>query len=218
MACGILLPFLYFGIQILGALFYPDYSFATMDASELGSDKSSFAALFNIGVIIIGVISLFVAWTVFNTLWKNRSRPIRTLIAAVGIACLGVGSINAGLYPLPDQRHMTGLLASIGVGMIAIPFALPLAAVTKRSRWFWVCYAGNILVMLAMAFIVSGMLQRSFYWAELDTDQLQSILDNTFGFIQRITALAIYLPLATCSYLLFTDVKGMSNQDVGRER
>ena len=188
-----------------------------MDASELGTEKSSFAALFNIGVLIIGLVTLFVAWAVLRTLWTYRSYPIRTLVAAIGIACLGLGSINAGLYPLPDPRHMTGVLASIGIGMIAIPFALPLAVVDNRSRLFWGCYCGNVLVMLAMAFIVSGMLQRTGYWLELDTDRLQNIMNSTFGYVQRITALAIYLPLGICSFLLFCELNDFSNKGDGQE-
>lgn len=203
LSCGVGLPVLYFGIQLIAALFQDGYSFSTMDASELGTTASSMPWVFNTSIMVIGLVTFLVAWAVFRTLWQNRDRPILTLVAALGIVCLGIGSLNAGLYPLPDQRHMTGPLAIAGLGMIAVPFAFPLAIRQKQgSRWFWIGYFGNIFILLSMAFVVSGMLQRSFAWAGMDMDTLQYVLNNTSGLIQRVTAFAIYVPIAIGCFVL----------------
>src|SRR4051812_45269148 len=41
LAFGIAIPFLYFGVQIVAARFYPGYSFLNRDASTLGSAGST---------------------------------------------------------------------------------------------------------------------------------------------------------------------------------
>ena len=44
---GIAVPLIYYGIQALAAPFYPDYSVLGNTASELGSDRSKHAVIFN---------------------------------------------------------------------------------------------------------------------------------------------------------------------------
>jgi hypothetical protein len=53
---GIAIPFLYFGLQLIAAPFYPGYSFVRNVASELGSDLARYPTPFNIGIMILGIL------------------------------------------------------------------------------------------------------------------------------------------------------------------
>jgi hypothetical membrane protein len=55
---GVAVPFLYLGIQIIAAPFFPGYSFLSMEASLLGSDLAIYPAIFNIGAIITGIVTI----------------------------------------------------------------------------------------------------------------------------------------------------------------
>ena len=59
---SMVVPMLYFAIQIVAAAFYPGYRFFDQDASTLGSSVSRFPALFNGGAIIEGIVKYIVAW------------------------------------------------------------------------------------------------------------------------------------------------------------
>ena len=203
---GVSMPVIYFGVQFVAAQFYEGYSFARMDASELGTDDSTNPMLFNIGAICSGVAAFIVAWGVFATLKRKRNQLLVTWLTGLGIACLGIGSINAGVHPLPDPRHISGPLAMLGLGMILIPFVVPMAVYNQEQpRLLDLYFVANVAALIFVALFVSGMVQRFYGWAGLETASLQHFLNNFSGVLQRITALAIYFPVSVCSIVLLCD-------------
>jgi hypothetical protein len=124
---GVAVPFLYFGVQIAAAPFFPGYSFLARDASTLGSNGSTLPALFNIGCLVVGMATFMAAWGFFRSF---RLLGVRTGIAwltTVALVASGLADINAFLFPLPDPRHTDSVLALAGAGAVLLPFLLPLA-------------------------------------------------------------------------------------------
>src|SRR3982751_6698643 len=55
---GVLVPFVYYGTQAAAAPFFPHFSFVGTTASEIGSSLSRHPAIFNVGIMALGVIAL----------------------------------------------------------------------------------------------------------------------------------------------------------------
>ncbi len=101
---GMAVPFLYFGIQFIAAAFYPGYSFLNQDASTLGSTSSSFPSLFNVGIIIEGMVKVIVAWGYVRAFQQLEMSFIVAWLTALVLLGSGLASINAGVFPLPLPR------------------------------------------------------------------------------------------------------------------
>lgn len=203
--CGIAIPVFYFGIQFVAAPFYPDYSFVSMDASNLGSDGSSFPTIFNWAAIAKGFAAVFVAWGFFMELRQHKKRR-SPYIVAFGLLCMAVGMINAGVFPLPHPNHTFGILAIIGIGMLILPIALPIAVWNLiQSRSIKLYLIGNLILMVLVSIIVSGLAQRMSVWTGTEIPGLQHFLNNYSGVLQRVTAAIIFVPLAACSFVLLRE-------------
>ena len=114
----------------------------------------------------------------------------------------GLGSINAGLFPLPDERHTNGLLAQTGALVFLLPFLLPFAfrsAPRLLRAFLWT----NLAILLALVPIVSGLVQRVGVMAGVELAVYQEFLNNSHGFLQRIAAGVVFLPIGVvCWYFL----------------
>ena len=99
-------PFIYFGTQGLGSLFYPGYSYLRQTASELGARGAPHPEIFNIGMLILGFAFLIGAFGFFRALQHLNTKPILTWITSSVLALSGVNFFLAGLFPLPDPRHV----------------------------------------------------------------------------------------------------------------
>ncbi len=200
---GVAVPLLYFGIQLLAAPFYPGYSFLARDASTLGSPGSTHPAIFNVGCVVLGVVTLAAAGGFARAL-----RPLRiphalvwlTVLALVGSA---IGSLNAGIHPLPDPLHTAGILALLGQGLVLLPFLLPVAlwrvADLGALRRYLVA---NVLVALALIPIMTGLVQRWGMTAGIELPGLQSLLNHYQGGLQRLAALVVFVPIGITAAVL----------------
>lgn len=102
---GMAVPFLYFGTQMIAAPFFPRYSFLSMPASLLGSDLAIHPAIFNTGAIITGLATLIASVGFLRALHQLDANPILAWLTSIAIALNGLGSLWAGLIPLPNPRH-----------------------------------------------------------------------------------------------------------------
>jgi hypothetical membrane protein len=188
---GIAAPFLYYGTQLVAAPFYPGYSFLRQAASMLGSDLAVYPAIFNTGAILTGMATLIAAAGFLRTLQRLGTRPILAWLTAIALAMNGIGSIRAGLFPLPDPRHGSGPLL---IGMLVLP-ALLAAAVWRRkdARMIKRYLIATNLLIVAMIPIMSGV-------AGIDTHGYE-------GLFQRIATLAIFPPIGAGAYFLSQRIK-----------
>jgi hypothetical protein len=115
----------------------------------------------------------------------------------------GLGSINAGLFPLPDPRHTESVLALCGVGVFLLPFLLPLAMRKLLDRGPVAAYfVTNIIALFALFPIMSGLVQRFAIMAGVDLPWYQTLLNNCQGLLQRIFALIVFVPIGVSALFL----------------
>lgn len=158
---GVSVPFLYFGIQIAAAPFFPGYSFLARDASALGSNGSNLPAVFNVGSLLVGCATLAASWGFFRTFQRLGVRTWIAWPATLALIASGLSDINAFLFPLPDPRHTDSVLAAAGAGTFLLPFLLPMALWRLLDRGLIARYfVVNIAVLVVLIPIMSGLIQR----------------------------------------------------------
>ncbi len=201
---GVLIPVLYFGIQLVAAPFYPGYSFLSQDASTLGSADSRWPALFNIASMVTGVLCGITAFGFLHALRRiGGVHPVLAWAISLALISFGLSSVNAGLYPLPDPRHISGLLAIVGTSGFLLPFLIP-AGLWKRpgGRWMNVLFAANVALILLLFPIFSGLVQRVLMMTGNEWPAYQEFLNRDQGLLQRIAALTVVGPIGVGSYVL----------------
>jgi hypothetical membrane protein len=184
--CGVLVPLVYFGAQLIAAPFYPDYSFLVNSASQLGSDASTFPALLNGGAMLSGVLGLLSAYGIGTALQAAGAKPWFAWISAACAVSVAAAAIWAGLHPMPDPQHNPG---AIGIGMFLGPLALLAAFWNVRDGRAMRAYlVFTLFAFAALAPIMSGI-------TPVD-------LNHYGGLMQRVAALVLYLPPAVAAWWL----------------
>lgn len=191
---GITVPFIYYGIQIVAAPFFPDYSFVRQPASLLGSDHSTHPAVFNTGAMATGIATLVAALGFFIALRRIGANLFLSGLTSVALLGNAISSFRAGYYPMPDPRH--GGHPAFLIPMLLLPFLLTVTLWKERNaRPLKVYLIATIALQIAIVPIMSG----------------NTSLDNRAygGVIQRIGALAIFPPIAVCAYYLVRRIQRM---------
>jgi len=196
---GVALPFVYFGIQLAAAPFYPGYSFLTRDASSLGSDGSTAPWIFNGGALLVGTLELVTAAAFLRAFPRARIGMVLAWATALALASAAIGSLNAFLHPLPDPKHTEGLLSLLGSGLVMLPLLLTAVLWRLGARGYAMF---NILLCLLLIPILTGLVQRIGMRAHLDLDGYQMLLNGTHGLLQRMAALLIFGSIGVVAYRL----------------
>jgi hypothetical membrane protein len=205
---GVAIPFVYFGIQLIAAPFYPGYSFLKRDASTLGSDGSNFPLFFNMGAIILGILAFIAAWGFFRTLKHLNIHMIWAFLVATLLISFGVSDINAGIHPMPSSLHTNGILAMLGNAMLFLPVLLPIAIWkienAKRIKAYLML---NLFAMVPFSLIMSGQIQRWGMEAGWNMEGYQHFLNNCQGLIQRVGVMVVIVPIGVVAYFLLKRVQ-----------
>jgi hypothetical membrane protein len=183
---GIAVPLIYYGIQALAAPFYPGYSVLGNTASELGSDRSAHAVIFNAGIMVQGVASLAASLGFFLALRPTRINSALAALTAVALAINGVQHIWAGYYPIPDPRH-GGHLPFI-VAMTVLPVLLTAALWRQVGTGLRVYFLSMLVLLAAVLILRSGLSGHDRY--------------EYRGLLQRVFSLAIFPPIGVAAYAL----------------
>lgn len=191
---GIAVPFLYFGVQIVAAPFYPGYSFLSMDASTLGSDKAIYPSIFNIGAIITGIVTLIASVGFLLALQHLGTNPFLTWLTSLAVFLNGLGSLWAGFFPIPDPRHGSNPFA---VGIFLFPILLTFALWNRsNAKPIKIYLIITNLLFIALIPIMSGV-------SGINTQGYQ-------GLLQRIAVLVFFVPISVGSYFLILRTKNLS--------
>ena len=184
---GIAAPLLYYGIQIVAAPFFPDFSFLGTTASELGSDRSVRPWLFNAGVMLTGIATLVGSIGLLRSLRRLGAHPIIAGLTLLAVAGTGLSSLWAGIFPMPDPRHAGH--PSFLIAMLAVPFVLSFAlwrlGVSRAIKAYLVA---TIVLLLVMIPIMMRM---------IDID-----MHSYGGLLQRLFALTVFVPIGVGAYEL----------------
>lgn len=186
LVAGVAVPFLYYGIQAVAAPFFPGFRFVATTASELGSDLSRHAAIFNTGILVQGAATLLAAIGFLLAFRRLGVHPALAWPTTLAVAVNGVQTLWAGIFPLPDPRH--GGHPAFLVAMLLLPFLLA-ASLWRiggvRARAYLVA---NLLLLALMVPLMSGI-------SGLDTRDYR-------GLLQRAFTLAIFPPIGVAAYIL----------------
>jgi hypothetical protein len=207
---GIAVPFVYFGIQIAAAPFYPGYSFLARDASTLGSNGSTLPAVFNVGCLLVGILTFIASWGFFRSFQILKTRTALAWLVALALVANGLADINAFLFPLPDPRHTESVLALAGSMTVLLPFLLPLALWKLVRRGPIAAYfVADIIAILALIPVISGLIQRFAIMARVDMPLYQAFLNNCQGLLQRVAALLVFGPVAVSAWYLYRRLRDL---------
>ncbi|HQW65903.1 MAG TPA: DUF998 domain-containing protein [Gemmatimonadales bacterium] len=170
-AVGILIPIVYYGIQVIAIPYAEDYDIVRQVASELGMARvSSRPAVYNLGRIV-GSIPIWIAALGFLLgLRRMGARPLPTWLTTVGMLGIALSAVQAGMFPLPDPRHEGVFLLGYPVWSLSL-----LAAVASQPdrgafrTYLTVNFALSILMLVARGAIgeeviapIAGLFQRLF--------------------------------------------------------
>jgi hypothetical membrane protein len=196
---GVAIPFLYFGIQLAAAPFHPGYSFLSRDASTLGSTGSTAPWVFNVGVLVLGVLEIAVAGAFMRALPRAGVGRVLSAMLALALASAAIGSFNAFLHPLPDPRHTEGLLSILGSGFVLLPILTALVLWRLGARRYAFL---NVVACLALIPVMTGLVQRVCIQAGIDFSGFQAFLNGYHGLIQRAGAAVVFVPIGLIAHLL----------------
>ena len=198
LASGIVVPVLYFGTQLLAAPFFPGYSFLSMVASLLGSDLAIYPAIFNIGAMITGIVTIIASVGFFLALQRLGINPFLTWLTCLALFLNGLGSLWAGFFPIPDPRHGSNPFT---VGIFLFPILLTFAIwKLNNARPIKIYLIITNLLFIALIPIMSGA-------SGINTQGYQ-------GLLQRIVALVFFLPISVGSYFLINRTRDLSFSEV----
>jgi hypothetical membrane protein len=184
---GVAVPFLYYGIQVAAAPFFPGFSVVHNRASELGSDLSQHPFVFNVGIMTLGVVTLLAAVSFLLALRQLGTHPALASATAGVVALNGVQSLWAGIFPIPDPRHGGQLVFVIGMTLLP-PLLTAVVWRHSRSRALKVYFVATLALHATMILgqvVVSGHDRWEYR-----------------GLFQRVFTLAIYPPVAVAAYVL----------------
>ena len=195
--CGLVVPILYFGTQFLAAPFFPGYSFWSMAASVLGSDLAIYPAIFNAGAMLTGIATIIASAGFFLALRHLGTNTFLGGLTALAVLLNGLGSLWAGLFPLPDPRHGSNPFT---VGIFVFPLLLTFAVWKLSNATHIKAYLIiTNLLFIALVPIMSGA-------AGINLQGYQ-------GLLQRITALVFFVPIGVGSYFLLKQINHVSFSD-----
>lgn len=185
LAAGVAIPFVYFATLFgVGAL-TPGFDHGSQLPSELGRYGMANAALFNAGLIAVGVCGLLASLGLWLGLRARGTNAILTLLIALTVASLGVSMVMAGAFPLPNPLHygfniivgmlLTGLFAvfalkSAGrwialIGFLAGLGALALNAgvggIATETNIGWIIRLQALVAMATIAFVCFAVMRRT---------------------------------------------------------
>lgn len=182
---AVLVPIVYFGIQLVTAPFFPGYSLVRDAASLLGSDRAEHAVWFNLGAAASGICAIAGGFGIFRALRPGGPTWLRFLIP-FALLLLGCGNIWAGTFTIPDPRHAANPFAP---AYFAMPLLLCLAGwVARDLRGQRIYLSLNLLLFVALVPVMAGFtaIDRGAYG----------------GLLQRILAFAVMMPIGVLGWHL----------------
>jgi hypothetical membrane protein len=183
---GVAVPILYFGIQLLAAPFFPNYNFVDHVASLLGSDLSTFPAIFNIGAIVTGILACIASFGFLRALPMLGVHWLLAWLTCGVLLSAALGNLWAGIFPMPDPRHGANPFA---VGLFATPFLLPIVLWRLRnSSTLKIYFLVNIFLFAFLVLSKSGVMVLE--------------LLNHEGIFQRTFAFIAFAPIGVTAYFL----------------
>lgn len=155
----VLAPLCYFGSMLIAGLLYPGFSHVSQLPSDLGAVGSPHPMIFNVGLVLTGLMLLLAAPALAHTVIGLGASKLFGTAIIVTLLPPAVYFPLVGLIPLPDPRHnaLFPLLLPLQVG----PFVLALSLLHRREASSLIRYllatGAALVLLLLMALGVGGV-------------------------------------------------------------
>lgn len=179
-------PVLYFGTLLAAAATWPGYSHVTRYASELGGPEAPRPAIFNTGIVVMGVVCTIASLGVFAAARRAGARGAFAALGALCLALFGASMVMGGMFPMPNPLH-----GGLGLGL-ALPLAPLFLALALRGR----PGAGPLVAVLVASFV----LMTATLGVMMGVGQL--VTRANVGLWQRANALAMFPWIAVAGEML----------------
>jgi hypothetical membrane protein len=175
------MPVLYFGTQVVAAPFYPQYSFTELVASMLGTTHSRHPWIFNAGAVLIGFASIGGSFGLYEV-FRPSTRGWLSPLLGFSVAWIGVMSIKAGIFPLPDPCHATRGLIFVLLPPVLMGIGIGRLGHFPRLRAYLFL---SVLLLVPVVLALKGKL---------------TIPGLGWGTLQRLFALAAFVPIGVVGF------------------
>lgn len=190
-----LLPFFLMGDLILPFLLAPayrGYDHLTQVMSALGNPKAPLHSLYNIWLIVLGIILLLCNFKLYPMI-AEKSRSIAVMLFAI-MCIYAIGAcILSGFFPVGETKELQTLSAKIhGYGSV-IGFMLFIFAPLCTGLYFFKISNRFLGVFSLLCFALSLLCFAFFVMA--DKPAFQGSMIAFEGLWQRLSLLCMYLPI-----------------------
>lgn len=113
---------------------YSGFGLWTSSLTALGSSASPWAVLFNVSLVVFGVLAvlgLLLSWSAFDARPSRGAGLFVLLVAAAAIVCIGVFGGFRSHFP-SNSASIASFVAvgAGGIGLVIVPFAMH-----RQERW-----------------------------------------------------------------------------------
>ncbi len=192
-----LLPFFLIGDLILPFLLaptYQGYNHLTQVMSALGNSKAPLHMLYNIWLIVLGIIMLLCNFKLYPVIAEKSNSIAIMLFAIICIYAIGA-CILSGFFPVGEVKELKTISAKIHGYSSAIGFMLLIFAPLFTGLYFFKISNGFLGVLSLICFAFSLLFFAFFVMA--DKAAYQGSIIAFEGLWQRLSLLCMYLPIIT---------------------
>lgn len=175
---------------------FSEYNHLTMVMSMLGNHNRPMSALYNLWLIIEGVVFLIsaIAW---YKMYSRISVPLAAWLSiAIAVYAVG-GCILSGIFPVGETKELATIAAKIhGIGssigfMVLISCPLIIALLSFRQH-------KTPVGVISLTFFVAAVVFFAFFIMS-DKEQFHETIISLEGLWQRLSLLCMYAPLMIVS-------------------
>jgi hypothetical membrane protein len=194
LTAGIAVPILYYGTLLISSLFYPGYNHITQYASELGSSAARWPAIFNTGIVLLGICGIAAGFGHTFALRRLAGKKALPILAGLFLGLFGVAMVMGGLFPMPDDRH-----GAYGLGM----------AVQLAPLFLWLALRKHPgLRGLKLFLLVTFVVSLAMFAIMMGVGQM--VTRANVGLFQRMYSLTMFPWIGIASYCLRREVESGS--------
>jgi len=194
--CGLLVPFMYIFMYILGGALRPGYSHIADSVSELLSPGAPNKKLLDVLNITFALFYLLFGIGVLNFVMASEHNVLVGRIGAGLVIAVGIASLGSAIFPQDatgTPRTLPGTLHLIFVFGVQIPGAI----FSTLLIGIWLNQAGIFLGFATYSFISTGAIVLSGILAG------STMGSPIMGLVERISALAVHQWIFFLAWNLF---------------
>lgn len=194
--CGLLVPFMYIFMYILGGALRPGYSYIADSVSELLSPGAPNKKLLNVLNITFALLYLLFGIGVLNFVMASEHNVLVGRIGAGLIIAVGVASIGSAIFPQDATGTPRTLLGTLHL-IFVFGFQIPGAILSTLLIGIWMNQVGIFPGFATYSFISTGVIVLSGILAG------PTMGTPIMGLVERISALAVHQWIFFLAWNLF---------------